>query len=284
MSWLLLVLISAITSSLSRVLQRVLLKDRNSNPFAFAFVFQLLLAFLFFLYTWITGTLQFPDLSGLVFNLIVMALLYGLMNIFLTYAFKLAEASEASIIFASSTLWSVLSAVFLLHEKLNSLKIIGIAIIIAGLVAVNYTNSKWKLNKGHLYAFLAALCFGIAFTNDAFIITRFTSTASYILLSFVLSSFAVLVMRPQLVKTIPYYLTTKIIPKLIICGVFYAVGIFTIFEAYKQGGPVSIISPISQSSLIVTVVISYYFLNEKNNLLNKVVGTIFMFGGVLLLL
>jgi transporter family protein len=284
MSWLILVIVSAVLASLSRILQRVLLKERNSDPFAFAFVFQLLVSLLFVFYTLVTHTLAFPQMSALILNLIIMAILYGLMNIFLTNAFKLAEASEASIIFASSTLWSVLSAVLLLGERLTVQKMIGVFLILGGLVAVNYTKSKWSLNKGHLFALLAAICFGFAFTNDAFIISHFKSTASYILLSFVLSSFAILLFRPGLTKHISYYVKPAIIPKLLFCGVFYAGAVFAIFEAYKRGGPVSVISPISESSLILTVTISYFFLKEKNNLINKIVGTAFVFGGILLLL
>ena len=203
MTWLILVIISAISSSVSRILQKVLLKEKDSEPFAFAFVFQLLLAFLFFLYTFITKTLIIPNLSGVFLNLILMAIFYSLGNIFIYKAFKLAEASEASIIFASSTLWTVISAVIFLGDKLSNSNIAGILLVILGIIAVNYSRSKWKMNKGHLYALLGAMMFGIAFTNDAFIINRFTSISSYMLLSFFLSSITILIFRPNLIKGVP---------------------------------------------------------------------------------
>lgn len=284
MTWLILVIASAIFGSLSRILQKVLLKEKDSEPFAFAFVFQLILAFLFFIYAYLTKSLIFPNLSGLTFNLIIMALFYSLGNILIYNAFKIAEASEASIIFASSTVWTVVSAVIFLGEKLTRNNIIGILLVIAGLIAVNYSKSKWKFNKGHLFALLAAASYGIAFTNDAFIINRFVSVPAYMMLSFILSSIAVLLFRPKLVKSVHFFLKRKVIGNLLICAVFYSGMIFTIFEAYKRGGQVSIISPISQSALMLTVGLSYFFLKEKDRLLNKVIGVILTFVGVLLLI
>ncbi len=283
MTWLILVIASAVFNSLSRILQKVLLREKDSEPFAFAFIFQLFLAFLFFLYAYLTKTLVIPDLSGLTFNLIIMAVLYSLGNIFIFYAFKTAEASEASIIFASSTLWTVVSAIFFLNEKLTVGNIVGILLIVIGLVVVNYSKSKWKLNKGHLFAILAAACFGIAFTNDAFIINRFTSVSSYMMICFILTSITILLFRPKLVKGVRYFMKGKVLVNLLICAVFYSAMLFSIFEAYKRGGQASIISPISQSSLILTVVASYFLLKEKNRLLNKIIGVFFTFVGVLFL-
>lgn len=284
MTWLILVIISAISSSISRILQKVLLKEKDSEPFAFAFVFQLLLAFLFFLYSLFTKSLIIPNLSGVFFNLILMALFYSLGNIFIYKAFKLTEASEASIIFASSTLWTVISAVIFLGDKLSNNNILGILLVILGIIAVNYSRSKWLMNKGHLYALLGAIMFGIAFTNDAFIINKFTSISSYMLLSFALCSITILVFRPNLTKGISYFIKKDIIGKLLICGIFYSAMIFTIFEAYKRGGQVSIISPIQQSALILTVITSYFILKEKDRMANKIIGTILTFIGVLLLI
>lgn len=51
MNWLLLTITSALANSLTRILQKVLLKNKDSDPFAFSFVFQLVVALLFLIYT-----------------------------------------------------------------------------------------------------------------------------------------------------------------------------------------------------------------------------------------
>lgn len=284
MNWIILVVVSALTGSLTRILQKVLLKDKDSDPYAFGFVFQICVAFLFLIYTLVTSSFRIPDLSGLWVNLGIMTLFYSLGNLFTFKAFKIAQASEVSVIFASSTVWSVLAAVLMLGEKLTLNKIIGIALVVFGIVAINYTKTNWKINRGHLFALFGALLFGIAFTNDAFIINRFDSVASYMIIAFAAPAINILFYSPKSVKKIKYYFDNKILLKLLICSIFYALSAITIFEAYKRGGEASIISPISQSSIIFTVVIGYFFLKEKDNLLNKSLGTILAFVGVLFLI
>lgn len=284
MSWLFLVLISAVTGSLARVSQKILLKEKDSDPFAFSFVFQLVVAFLFLIYTIFTHSLSFPSLSGLALNILILSLFYSLGNLFIFKAFKVAEASEASVIFASNTLWSVIAAVFMLGEKLNTIKIVGILLVVSGLIAINYSKTSWRVNKGHLFALAGAFLYGIAFTNDAFILNRFKNVSSYMIFAFTLPALTTLFFRPSSIKNIPYFLKSRIMPRLIFCSFFYFLAAFSIFEAYKRGGSASIISPISQSSLIVTVIISYIFLKERDRVINKILGTILTFSGILLLI
>lgn len=196
-----------------------------------------------------------------------MTLFYSLGNVLTFKAFKIAEASEVSIIFASSSVWAVLAA-----------------LIVLGVVAINYSRTKWQLNKGHLFALLGAMLFGIAFTNDAYIIGRYNSISSYMILAFTLPALATLVFKPKSTTNIPQYLNKKIVPALLLCAVFYALSAITIFGAYKAGGPASIISPLHQTNIIFTVLIGYFFLKEKDKLPNKIIGTILAFSGALLLL
>ena len=49
MNWFILALASAISGSVARILQKVLLKHEQSDVFAFSFVFQMSVAFLFLL-------------------------------------------------------------------------------------------------------------------------------------------------------------------------------------------------------------------------------------------
>jgi len=284
MSWLLLVLVNVLTGSLARIFQKILLKNKESDPFAFSFIFQLIVAFLFLIHTLIYQQLNFPNLYGLSLNILIMSLFYSLGNIFTFKAFKLTEASEVAVIFSSNTLWSVLAAIILLGEELSTNKISGISLVIIGLIAINYRKTDWKINKGHAYALLGAFLFGVAFTNDALILNRFKNVSSYMTIAFLLPGITTLFFKPKAINNLPYFLHFKIIPSLLFCCFLYFLASLTIFEAYKSGGNASIISPISQSSLVLTVIISYIFLKERDHLLNKIVGTLITFTGILLLI
>jgi bacterial/archaeal transporter family protein len=283
MNWIFLVIISALASSLTKILQRVLLKNKNSDPFAFSFIFQITVALLLLIYTLCTHSLNIPNLSGLFINLIIMALFFSLGNLFTFKACKIIEASELSIIFASSTVWSVIAALFILGESLNVNKITGVILVVLGIVVVNWSKTKWKFNKGHFFALLGALLFGIALINDAFILNRFQSVSSYMMIAFAVPAIITLFYNPKSIKNIPFYLNKKTLFNLLICSFFYALSTITIFEAYKRGSEASIIFPISQISIIFTVIFGYFFLKEKNKLLNKIIGTILAFIGVLFL-
>lgn len=284
MTWLILTIISAVTGALTQILQKVLLNDKQSDPVTFAFIFQLSVAGLFLVYTVLTGTFDQPSLQGLIPNILIMTLFYCVGNLFTFKAFKLAEASEVSVIFASSAIWSAMSAMALLGEKLNTAKISGILIVLSGVIFINLKKSKWNMNKGHLFAFFGAMLFGLAFTNDAYIIERYNDISSYMVLAFAFPAIASLLFKPSAISSVKYFLEIKTFAKMLFCGLFYAISAIAIFTAYKMGGQASIISSVQKTSLIFTVAMGYLFLGERDNMRNKLIGTGFAFTGVLLLI
>ena len=284
MHWIAYTLISAFTGSIAKVLQRTLIANQTHHPAALAFVFQLLVGSIFFLYTLTTNTFELPPIETIWLPVVVMTLLYGIGNIYTFKAFQKAEAAEVAVIFASSSIWSALTALVLLRETITPTQWLGIVLISLGVVVVSYRKTQWKLNQGHLFALLAALCFGIAFTNDAFIITAYTSVSAYMVLAFTLPGFMVLFLQPKAIPTLPTLLQPKIIIRLLICVAFYALSALTIFTAYKQGGSASVISPLHQTSLLFTVALSYFFLHERGHILQKVVGAMVVCAGAAILI
>jgi len=53
MNWIILSVLSVATASVSRILQKVLLRGEKSNPYAFGFVFQTLIAGFFLTYVFL---------------------------------------------------------------------------------------------------------------------------------------------------------------------------------------------------------------------------------------
>lgn len=273
MTWLFLTLLSALGSAVTRILIKLLLKEEQSDAIAFGFAFQLLVAALLLFFTIAMGSFELPNLSGLEWNIVFMALCYGLGNIFNFYSFKYAEASEIALIFTSSVIWTVLSALLVLGERLTSAKLLGIVLIAVGVIIINFTRSRWQLNRGHLFAFCGAFLFGIAFTNDTFIIQRYHSVASFMALAFVLPAFVTLAYRPRAALKLPYFLRLSVFKKLILTAISYGVAAVSIFTAYQQGGPASVISPLAEVSVIFTIILGYFLLNERDKMLQKVLGS-----------
>jgi bacterial/archaeal transporter family protein len=284
MNWLLLTLISAITLSVSRILQKFLLRDGQSDTFAFSFVFPFIVSIIILCYTLATGTFEFPSLLPAWFNVLLMTLFYSAGSVFVYKAYKESPASEVSIIFASSSAWAVIAAVIFLGEKISFLNMLGILSIIMGIIVINYQKSNWKLEKGHLYALMSAFMFGVAFTNDIFIIRYYNSPPPYIFIAFIIPALAILLYRPQLLRKTRYFLSKEILPKILLLSAIYAISSITIYGAYKAGGDASAIIPIQQTNIVITVILSYFFLSEKDKLIQKSLGSLFVFLGAWLLI
>lgn len=283
MSWFLLVLNSAISFSLASLLQRILLKEEQSDPIAYGVVFQFLIAVLIFVFALFYG-FSIPNLIPLIPNLIIMTLFYALFNLCLFKAYQQTEASEVSVLLASRSLWSVVTAIFFLGETVNLQRIGGIVLIIGGVILVSWKAKKWQINKGHLFTLLAAFFIGTAFTNDAFLINRFPNVPSYLVISFLLPSLTLLMLQPKAAKNLKLFLNPKRLGKMLLTSFLWGSAALTIFLSYQAGGKVTQISPISQLSIVLTVILAFIFLKERENWGQKLIGAAIVFGGVMLLI
>lgn len=284
MNWIILTIASAFFASSVQVLQRKLLKSKNSDPIAYSFVFQLIVAVLFLLYALATGTFEQPDITSVGLNVTLMSALYGLGSIFLFYAYKYSEASEVSIIFSTSAVWSTLTAVIFLGDKIKADQILGMGLIVLGMILVNLKKTKWQIGKGHLFGLLGAIMFGVAFVNDAYILGLYTSIPSYMVIAFALPALVSIIIKPSAIKSIPSFFEYKTLTKVIICSVMYSLAAMTVFSAIKIGGQPSIVNMLRQSGLVFTVLLSYFTLDEKDNMRNKWISVILaIFGGILLI-
>ncbi len=283
MSWLIFVIISSVTFSVASILQRVLSVDKDSDPVAYSIVFQLITAFVIFIFALFYG-FSLPNLIPLIPNLLLMTVFYAFFNVLLFKAYQKSEASEVSVIFATRTMWTVLTAVIFLHEGLSWVKLFGVIIVVLGVVIVSFRQTKWKLNQGHVLTLLAAFLFGSAFTNDAFLTTEFPNIPSYLALSFSLPAFFLMLIYPRSIVKTKVFLHKERLLKMLAMGVLWGAAAVTIFMAYEAGGTVTQIGPLGQISTILTVLLGITFLKERENWLQKLIGAIVIFSGVVLLL
>ena len=136
--------------------------------------------------------------------------------------------------------------------------------------------------RGHWLVLGAAVLFGAAFTNDVYLLKNFNA-ASYTFFAYLLPAFGLLLLRPQSVKKLSLFMDGKRLVKMITASSLYGVFSVTVFLAYQAGGKASQISPMTQLSVVLTTVLAYLFLKEKNNLANKVLGSLLVFSGIWLL-
>ena len=210
-----------------------------------------------------------------------MVFLYTSAGLLCNYAFRYADASEISPLMGSSTAWTVISTSILLGESMNLRKVIATVLITTGMFIVYDRKGKSKWNKGHILGAIAALFFGLAFTNDAIIINQSSSSVSYLPFSYLLPGIATILIKPKSLKNIKEIAKRSNSIILLVFSTIAVLGCLLKFAAYAQGGDISTIAIILRSSLVLSVILSYVLLNERSRVWNKVIGTLFVLTGVL---
>lgn len=282
MSWQLLVAISVITFSFSTILQKILLKDNKSDPVAYSIVFQILVGLLIFVYA-VSRGFRIPDFTNLYLNVILLIILYGVANAYIFKALKYSEASEFTVLFATRTLWTILGAIIFLKEKVNINIIIGAVFIFISILLISWKKHKIKINKGQFYSIIAAVFFGLAFVNDAYILRNKIDVPSYLAIGFILPALAMWLVNIKLTVKMKPLFEPKTLVRLFILAVIYSISAITIFIAYQLGKNAAQIAPLNQTSTILTGILGILILKETAGVYKKIIASIIAFIGVVLI-
>lgn len=281
MFWFYLVIVGVIFLSFATLLQRVLMKEEQSDPVAYAIVFQLSVSFVVSIYAFYRG-FRFPPLQPFLPCIGLMTALYGFGNIAFFRSFQLSEASEVSVISSSRSLWTLLVAILFLGESLTSVKLLGTFLVVLGVALVSWKPGRFKLQEGYAFALLASVLFGIALANDMFLLRSF-DLFSYTTIAFLFPAVFLILIKPKSVKKIKLFFDRRRLVKMVVLAIVYGGAALAMGASYQAGGEASQIAPITQSSVILTVLLAAVLLKERSNLLNKIAGAIAVFLGVVLL-
>jgi len=262
--WQILLTISIATYAISVLLQKTLLKEPDSDPIAFCIVFQILTGLTLGGYVFIRGV-TIPNLIPFIPNIVLPILLYGVGNALIFQALKRIDASEFTIIFSSRVFFTIASAILFLKEPFSSVQFIGTMFIILSIVLISWEKKSFSFHSGYVLAIFAAICYGMEFVNDAYVITKINVSFYFALVLFAQGLFIGAVYRRPLMK-IKTVFRVKTLARLIVFILLYAIQAVTIFEAYKVGKNAAQIASINQTTTIMTVILAVVFLKERKNL------------------
>jgi drug/metabolite transporter (DMT)-like permease len=282
MPWFVLAIASVLFFSVASLLQKVLMKDDKSDPHAYSIFFQILGAVLIGSFALWRGFIM-PPIGQYPFNFLLSAILYGSGTLFLFKALKYIEASEATIITSVRAIVTIVSAVLILGEVFDYKKGIGTVLILISAYVVTQKSRGIKFNKGVVYALGMSLCYGLAITNDAFIVKHVRDIFSFLTIGFLLPGIFLTIVKPTALGRLGQFLKPNVIAKMFIFTSFYLGGAVTFYFALQNGANASQITPIAQSTVIVTVILAAIFLGERDNLVKKSISAILVTIGVLLI-
>ncbi len=127
-----------------------------------------------------------------------------------------------------------------------------------------------------------ALFSGLAIVVDGFNV-RHHDVVSYSAIVNSLIVIILLMFYPKAVKQWKYFISLNFLKKMLPLGVFATVQGVAYLLALSYGGNTAQVGTIRQASVIVTVLLAVILLNEKDNLVRKLIAAVLVTVGVILL-
>jgi uncharacterized membrane protein len=285
MPWPFLAFINIITSAVVVLLQRILMKEEESNPVGSAIIFQFGLAIMGFLFAVTLGHFAWPSFVSHPEFLIWFTLSTFLWAGSTLFSFKAAKrigAAEITILGASNSIISILLSVLFLSEVLKVSTIAGTILILFAIWFINSEKLSFGSRRGVVYALLSASCAGVAVVVDALTLKTYDAF-SYVAIMSLLPGIVLLGFFPRQITKIPALLKPK--PFLFMCFFcfIYTIQAISYYLAFQNGAPMSRLTPLSKSSIILTVILAVIFLRERSNLPKKIVAAALVTIGAILL-
>lgn len=282
MSWQSFTLISVVSLSVSVILQRLLIHKDKTDPFAYAVVFQGIVGALLMIFALFYG-FKLPHIESVILPVAVALICFGVGHIVYAKTLQKVEASGFSVLFATQAIWTMLLGIILLGERMTFTQIIGTALIFLSVAILAKNFRSVFRERGTLLGLLTGLLFGIAIYAWSYV-GRFTDTISWAAISFVGTSLVAFLVRPTSIKAMKPLLRPAVLSKLVALAVFYGIGSLTMLFAYKYG-TFAIVSPLRQTSIVVTVLLALFVLKqERNRIMKKVLAAAICMIGVVLVI
>jgi len=281
--WQFYLIISILLISFNGLFHRSLMKDDKSSPQAQTIAFLGLGGIIAIIIALIEGKLNlfFPHTLLLYFLILILLLTPAYLLSYRSY--QLLGASEVVLFLATGRLWNVIGAYFFLHEVVTLKMVFGAIIILSGVTITLYDRKKFTINKGVVFALIAAFLYGMGDIDGYYILRTYDAT-NFLIYSEFLPIIAIMLLQPKIIKKLQYYFQKDKAVKLLLLSLFDALGTLALYLAYQVGRNASVISPLSATRVLVTTILAIVVLKERTNVVNKILGAIVTVIGVILLL
>ena len=189
------------------------------------------------------------------------------------------DASIYSIIKQLSTVFMIIFGIAFLKEKILINKIIGSILIILSNIIVLY--KKERINKYIILGILANIFLALALIIDVNY-SNYFNLAFYVLITILVPAILIFIFEKVKIKDIVLEYKNGSKLSLYLTSISWVIMMISKLKAYKLG-IVSVVAPISSLSIILTIIIGYLLFNEKNNLIKKIIASIFILIGIILI-
>ena len=266
MTWQLFTLISVLSLSVSVLLQRTLLHKHKTDPFVYAIVFQAIVGILLLIPALLHG-FTLAGLEHYLLPTIITVGCFGIGHIFYAKTLQRVEASGFSVLFATQAVWTMALGIILLHESITLIQLLGTVLIFASVAMLARNLRSIFADRGVVYGLITGLLFGVAVYFWSYV-GRHVDGMSWAAISFVATSLVLLLVKPRTLWQLRPLLQPVVFGKLWLLGIFYGLGSLAMLFAY-QLGTFAIVSPLRQTSIIVTVLLALLLLPAERNRIGR---------------
>jgi len=215
-------------------------------------------------------------------------LLLGIACIFYAFSDRInttvrsgVEASTFSIIKQLSTVFMILAGLLFFKEPFVWKKILGAVLIIFSNILIFYKKGNQKLDKYVLLGILSSLIYSVALFLDVNISDSF-NLAFYVALTLLVPALFITITERVKISNVKKEFTKGNKKAILITGLCWGTMIVVQLRAY-QLGPATSVAPLCALTVIGNVIVGYFFLRERSNLLRKVIAAILIVISVLLI-
>lgn len=276
--WFSLALISGLASAIDKVLNRHALKNRN-NALAYSVIYLFLTA---------TFTLPFVfplkiDLTQRLFLLILaQSGIWAVASVLGFAAHKSTDVSLSSIISRARILWLIPLGFLFLDERLSLYSILGVMLIFFGLAMLFYKGNIHK-HKGVHLVLISSVFAAFGSVTNAILVREYLNPAQVTFTTMfgqAVVLLIVLILRGKSLEKIKDVLSHSWLITLI-ATMLEAFAYITLSSAYKIG-LASSVTAVYMAVSIVVVWFGILFLKERNSLKSKIISSILVTLGVIL--
>lgn len=283
MSWQALILISVFLASVSAIMQRLLMRDQKNDAIVASVLLQIISGLIIGLVGLITNQLNMVQNYGpVIWNFLLMIILYSTGGIAMFKAYQTMNPSRFAILFALRAVFTLIFSSILLNESLTLENFLGLILIIASIVLINYEKGGFKLQKGDLFALYTAFAFGTSNTNDRFLLNTI-DVYPYMVLGFILPALVNLVIYNKRFRPFKTYINQEYLKKMALLCIIYAGSAIFFFVALEATDNSSQLASLNLLNGVITVLMSIVIFKEKDKLLLKIIAALISLMGLLLI-
>jgi drug/metabolite transporter (DMT)-like permease len=278
--WFILALISGLLFAINKLIFRFALKGGKVNALTFISIHELIAGLLILPFA--LRSMPYDATSYVVLLIIATTLLIFAADVLSTFALQKIEAGFYQIIGQLRHPVVLIGASYLFDETLDLQKLIAVSLVVIGVLIALYDKNKLlKLNIGIIQAILSTVFIAFGFLLIK-ITTRYVEPIALGSISLTGAGLLGLMVAGSTKNLYVRHMNTNTKRLLLAAAIIFAIFEVVLYTALDIG-EASKVTPVMQSSMVFTLVGGYIFLQERSNLIQKIIGSIVIILGITIL-